>query len=138
MPDLTLDDDRATGAWVASLISTLLTLPACLAAWFFGGFSAMACDVCDGTESARFEASYAVAFPILPGSLGRTAPGRGELGAAVGAPQHGPPGRGRVRRADAGAVRVRGVRGAGRVAVGTGPHGSAQTTGPWPPVVLVP
>ncbi|WP_405527235.1 hypothetical protein OG426_32825 [Streptomyces canus] len=70
MPDLTLDDDRATGAWVAPLISTLLTLPACLAAWFFGGFSAMACDACDGTEADRFEASYAVAFPVLLGGLG--------------------------------------------------------------------
>ncbi|MEW2558237.1 hypothetical protein [Streptomyces griseorubiginosus] len=70
MPDLTLDDDRATGAWVAPLVSTLLTLPACLAAWFFGGFSAMACDACDGTQADRFDSSFAVAFPMLLGGLG--------------------------------------------------------------------
>ncbi|WP_141206507.1 hypothetical protein [Streptomyces griseorubiginosus] len=70
MPDLTLDDDRATGAWVAPLISTLLTLPACLAAWFLGGFSAMACDSCDGTQADRFDSSFAVAFSVLIGGLG--------------------------------------------------------------------
>jgi hypothetical protein len=132
MPDLTLDDDRATGAWVAPLVSTVLTLPACLAAWFFDGFSAMACDGCDGTEADRFEASYAVAFPVLLGGLGVA------LGAAVGAPRHGPPGRRRVRRAGAGAVHMRGVRGAGRVAVGTGPPIAARMRGALAPVVLVP
>lgn len=70
MPDLTLDDDRATGAWVAPLVSTLLTLPACLAAWFLGGFSAMACDACTAPQADRFDDSFGVAFPVLLGGLG--------------------------------------------------------------------
>lgn len=70
MPDLTLDDDRATGAWVAPLLSTLLTLPACLAAYFFGGFSAMACDACTAPQADRFDDSFGLAFPVLLGGLG--------------------------------------------------------------------
>ncbi|MDH6452215.1 hypothetical protein M2155_004623 [Streptomyces sp. SAI-119] len=70
MPDLTLDDDRATGAWVAPLVSTLLTLPACVLVYFVGGFSAMACDSCAGAEADRFESSFGVAFPVLLGGLG--------------------------------------------------------------------
>jgi NhaP-type Na+/H+ or K+/H+ antiporter len=70
MPDLTLDDDRATGAWVAPLLSTLLTVPACLFAYFVGGLSAMACDSCAGSEADRFESSFGIAFPVLLGGLG--------------------------------------------------------------------
>jgi hypothetical protein len=75
MSDNTLDaldalDDRARGAWAAPLISTLLTLPACLVAYLVGGFSAMACDSCDGTQADRFESSFGIAFPVLLGGLG--------------------------------------------------------------------
>ncbi|MFK4101326.1 hypothetical protein ACI2L1_14855 [Streptomyces sp. NPDC019531] len=70
MPDLTLDDDRATGAWVAPLVSTLLTLPACLLVYLVGGLSTMACDSCAGAEADRFESSFGVAFPVLLGGLG--------------------------------------------------------------------
>lgn len=70
MPDLTLDDDRATGAWVAPLLSTLLTLPACLLVYVVGGLSAMACDSCAGPEADRFESSFGIAFPVLLGGLG--------------------------------------------------------------------
>jgi NhaP-type Na+/H+ or K+/H+ antiporter len=70
MPDLTLDDDRATGAWVAPLLSTLLTLPACLLAYVVGGLSVMACDSCAGPEADRFESSFGIAFPVLLGGLG--------------------------------------------------------------------
>ncbi|MEU1476886.1 hypothetical protein ACFYZ8_42255 [Streptomyces sp. NPDC001668] len=70
MPDLTLDDDRATGAWVAPLLSTLLTVPACLLAYFFGGFSAMACDSCTAPEADRFDSSFGIAFPVLLAGLG--------------------------------------------------------------------
>jgi hypothetical protein len=72
MPDLILDDDRATGAWVAPLVSTLLTLPACLAAYVFGGLSVMACDSCAGPEADRFASSFDLAFPVLLGGLGLT------------------------------------------------------------------
>ncbi|MFL6000087.1 MAG: hypothetical protein ACJ736_38380 [Streptomyces sp.] len=70
MPDLTLDDDRATGAWVAPLLSTLLTLPACLLAYVVGGLSAMACDSCTAAEADRFGSSFDIAFPVLLGGLG--------------------------------------------------------------------
>ncbi|MFF7642144.1 hypothetical protein [Streptomyces canus] len=70
MPDLTLDDDRATAAWVAPLLSTLLTLPACVLVYFVGGLSAMACDSCAGPEADRFESSFDLAFPVLLGGLG--------------------------------------------------------------------
>ncbi|MET7731141.1 hypothetical protein ABZT02_07195 [Streptomyces sp. NPDC005402] len=70
MPDLTLDDDRATGAWVAPLLSTLLTVPACLFAYLVGGLSAMACDSCSAPEADRFESSFGIAFPVLLGGLG--------------------------------------------------------------------
>ncbi|MFF1724387.1 hypothetical protein [Streptomyces sviceus] len=53
MPDLTLDDDRETGAWVAPLVSTLLTLPACVLVYFAG-----------------FKSSFGFAFPVLLGGLG--------------------------------------------------------------------
>ncbi|WP_430376998.1 hypothetical protein [Streptomyces sp. B1-3] len=70
MPDLTLHDDRATGAWVAPLVSTLLTLPACVLVYFVGGFSAMACDSCTAPEADRFDSTFGVAFPVLLGGLG--------------------------------------------------------------------
>jgi len=70
MPDLTLHDDRATGAWVAPLVSTLLTLPACVLVYFIGGFSAMACDSCTAPEADRFDSTFGVAFPVLLGGLG--------------------------------------------------------------------
>ncbi|MCD7443780.1 hypothetical protein K4B79_36940 [Streptomyces lincolnensis] len=78
MSDNTLDardaldtlDDRARGAWAAPLISTLVTVPACLVAYLVGGFSAMACDSCDGTRADRFESSFGIAFPVLLGGLG--------------------------------------------------------------------
>lgn len=70
VPDLTLDDDRATDAWVAPLLSTLLTLPACVLVYFVGGFSAMACDSCAGPEADRFESTFGIAFPVLLGGLG--------------------------------------------------------------------
>ncbi|MFF1306395.1 hypothetical protein [Streptomyces sp. NPDC058307] len=70
MPELTLDDDRATRAWVAPLLSTLLTLPACLFTYVVGGLSAMACDSCAATEAHRFDSSFGLAFPVLLGGLG--------------------------------------------------------------------
>jgi hypothetical protein len=70
MPDNTLElDNRARGAWAAPLLSTLLTLPACLIAYVFGGLSAMACDSCDAARADRFESSFGVAFPVLQAGL---------------------------------------------------------------------
>ncbi|MGW5847139.1 hypothetical protein ACWFQ8_04070 [Streptomyces sp. NPDC055254] len=58
---MTRDTSRDPRAFVAPLLSTLLTLPLGAAALFFVGLSPMACDSCDGAASDRFDASYRVA-----------------------------------------------------------------------------
>ena len=58
-------DARATGAWIAPLVSTLVTVPLGLLVLFFAGLSPMACDSCNGAEADRFDASFAVAFPVV-------------------------------------------------------------------------
>ncbi|AZP19760.1 hypothetical protein EJC51_29045 [Streptomyces aquilus] len=62
--------ERAPGSWVAPLVSTLVTFPACGVAYLVGGFSAMACDSCGEGEADAFESSFGVAFPVLLGGLG--------------------------------------------------------------------
>ncbi len=52
-------------AWVAPLISTLLTLPMGLVALFVGGLTPMACDSCDGAAADRFDASFPTAWTVL-------------------------------------------------------------------------
>ncbi|MET9708261.1 hypothetical protein [Streptomyces griseus] len=52
-------------AWVAPLISTLLTLPMGLVALFVGGLTPMACDSCDGAAADRFDASFTTAWTVL-------------------------------------------------------------------------
>jgi hypothetical protein len=69
MPDNT-PAERARGAWIAPLIATVLTLPACLIAYFFAGLAPMACDSCTDTQSDRFDSSYGTAFPLLQTGLG--------------------------------------------------------------------
>jgi uncharacterized protein (DUF983 family) len=61
---------QGTGGWAAPLISAVLTLPACLLAYFFGGLMPMACDACDSTQASRFDASYDTAFTVLLVGLG--------------------------------------------------------------------
>ncbi|MEV6682532.1 hypothetical protein AB0N09_37575 [Streptomyces erythrochromogenes] len=61
--------DAGTGrhprAFVAPLVSTLLTLPVAAVAFFFVGPAPMACDSCGGEVSDRFDASYDLAFPVF-------------------------------------------------------------------------
>ncbi|MEU0360255.1 hypothetical protein [Streptomyces cyaneofuscatus] len=61
MPDTTRDHR----AWIAPLVCTLVTLPMGLAALFVGGLTPMACDSCDGTAAARFDASFVPAWTVL-------------------------------------------------------------------------
>ncbi|MDN3024662.1 hypothetical protein [Streptomyces sp. S.PB5] len=68
MPNTTLAE-RAPGAWIAPLISTLVTLPASFVAYLIGGLSPMACDSCGDAQADAFDASYGVAFPVLLGGL---------------------------------------------------------------------
>ncbi|MEV8054193.1 hypothetical protein [Streptomyces bacillaris] len=52
-------------AWVAPLISTVVTLPAALIALFIGGLTPMACDSCNGAAADRFDASFTTAWTVL-------------------------------------------------------------------------
>ncbi|MER5634509.1 hypothetical protein [Streptomyces nitrosporeus] len=56
-------------AWVAPLLSTLLTLPAAALALFYGGLSPMACDSCDGARADRFTDSFGGAWTVLRAGL---------------------------------------------------------------------
>ncbi|MFH8881165.1 hypothetical protein [Streptomyces californicus] len=59
------DETPGRRAWVAPLISTLVTLPMGLVALFIGGLSPMACDSCNGAAADRFDDSFAVAWTVL-------------------------------------------------------------------------
>ncbi|MFE7372983.1 MULTISPECIES: hypothetical protein [Streptomyces] len=52
-------------AWVAPLISTIVTLPMGLVALFIGGLTPMACDSCNGAAADRFDASFTTAWTAL-------------------------------------------------------------------------
>ncbi|MET9964019.1 hypothetical protein ABZ128_33920 [Streptomyces sp. NPDC006326] len=56
-------------AFVAPLVSTLVTLPAALVSFFIVGLSPMACDSCNGAVADRFDASYEVAFSVFTAGL---------------------------------------------------------------------
>lgn len=60
---------RAPHAWIAPLISTLLTLPAAGLALLYGGLSPMACDSCDGPQADRFTDSFDTAWVVLSTGL---------------------------------------------------------------------
>ncbi|WP_371588216.1 hypothetical protein [Streptomyces virginiae] len=62
---MTSNTARRPRAFVAPLVSTLLTLPMAAIAFFFVGLSPMACDSCGDAASDRFDASYDVAFPAF-------------------------------------------------------------------------
>lgn len=61
MPD-TARDPRA---WIAPLITTIVTLPMALIALFVGGLTPMACDSCNGAAADRFDASFGPAWTVL-------------------------------------------------------------------------
>ncbi|MFF0076457.1 hypothetical protein [Streptomyces sp. NPDC005494] len=60
---------RAPHAWVAPLVSTLLTLPAAGLALLYGGLSPMACDSCNGPRADRFTDSWNTAWTVLSTGL---------------------------------------------------------------------
>ncbi|WP_405921717.1 hypothetical protein OG239_24750 [Streptomyces sp. NBC_00868] len=63
--DLPPDTARHPRAFVAPLVSTVLTLPLAAIGFFYAGLSPMACDSCGDAASDRFDASYDVAFPVF-------------------------------------------------------------------------
>ncbi|MFE2169805.1 hypothetical protein ACFXB3_32855 [Streptomyces sp. NPDC059447] len=64
-----LDPDRDGRAFIAPLVSTLLTLPLGLMSLFFAGISPMACDSCNGQAAHDFDASFQTAWPLLMAGL---------------------------------------------------------------------
>ncbi|MFD9304700.1 hypothetical protein ACFWCB_18925 [Streptomyces sp. NPDC060048] len=64
-----LDPSGDPRAFIAPLVSSLLTLPLGAVALFFVALSPMACDSCGGTASDRFDASYGVAFGVFAAGL---------------------------------------------------------------------
>lgn len=52
-------------AWVAPLISTIVTLSMGLITLFIGGLTPMACDSCNGAAADRFDASFSTAWTVL-------------------------------------------------------------------------
>ncbi|MEU5808207.1 hypothetical protein [Streptomyces sp. NPDC047718] len=62
-PDTPDGHDR--WAFVAPLLSTLLTLPMGLLALFYAGLSPMGCDSCDTQQADAFDASFEVAWTLF-------------------------------------------------------------------------
>ncbi|MFG2629022.1 hypothetical protein [Streptomyces sp. NPDC048473] len=56
---------RPSRVWIASLISTIVTLPLAFFALVFGALSPMACDSCSEADSGRFDASFDPAWTVL-------------------------------------------------------------------------
>ncbi|MFJ4770564.1 hypothetical protein ACIP88_15835 [Streptomyces uncialis] len=52
-------------AWLAPLVSSLVTVPLMLVSLFFAGLSQMACGACTATELDRFEPSFGTAFDVF-------------------------------------------------------------------------
>lgn len=63
------DTSRHPRAFLAPLLSTLVTLPTGLVAFFFAGLSPMACDSCNGADADRFDASFDTAFSTFTTGL---------------------------------------------------------------------
>ncbi|WP_328335883.1 MULTISPECIES: hypothetical protein [unclassified Streptomyces] len=53
---------QAPKAWLAPLVSTLVTLPVAVFSFGIVGLSAMACDSCSDAELKRFDPSYNTGF----------------------------------------------------------------------------
>ncbi|MEU3775308.1 hypothetical protein AB0F11_19225 [Streptomyces sp. NPDC032472] len=62
-------DSHDEWAFVAPLLSTLLTVPMGLLAFFYAGMSPMGCDSCDEQEASAFDASFEIAWPLFLGGL---------------------------------------------------------------------
>jgi cell division protein FtsX len=56
-------------AFVAPLISTLLTVVTAAITFLFVGFSPMACDSCNGEVAHRFDESFQTAFTVYQAGL---------------------------------------------------------------------
>ncbi|GAA1322822.1 hypothetical protein GCM10009647_057190 [Streptomyces sanglieri] len=72
MPDNVTDDaldsadstDSARHTWIASLISTVVTLPLAFFALVYSMLSPMVCDSCSEADAHRFDASFGPAWTV--------------------------------------------------------------------------
>jgi uncharacterized BrkB/YihY/UPF0761 family membrane protein len=64
MPDNVMDS-RPQRTWIASLISTIVTLPLAFIALAFTAISPMVCDSCSEAESDRFGRSFDPAWTVF-------------------------------------------------------------------------
>ncbi|MFI0242413.1 hypothetical protein [Streptomyces sp. NPDC016845] len=56
---------QATRQWIAPLLSSVVTIPAALFAWFYAGLAPMACDSCTDAQAAAFDPSYERAYTVF-------------------------------------------------------------------------
>lgn len=63
-PDSTDDPGSARHTWIASLISTVVTLPLAFFALVYSMLSPMACDSCSEADAHRFDASFGPAWTV--------------------------------------------------------------------------
>ncbi|MCX5377722.1 hypothetical protein [Streptomyces sp. NBC_00091] len=64
-PAAALPDSRDRRAFVAPLISTVLTLPLGFVSLLYAGLSPMACDSCNGEAAHAFDASFQTAWTVF-------------------------------------------------------------------------
>ncbi|MEW2123701.1 hypothetical protein AB0891_08275 [Streptomyces sp. NPDC007259] len=64
MSHLVVTDDRPRHTWIASLISTVVTLPLAFLAMIYSMMAPMACDSCTDEPSDRFDASFDTAWTV--------------------------------------------------------------------------
>lgn len=57
-------DDRPRHAWIASLLSTIVTPPLVYVALLYSMFAPMACDSCSDADDERMEATFGPAFTV--------------------------------------------------------------------------
>ncbi|NED13205.1 hypothetical protein [Streptomyces sp. SID9124] len=57
-------NDRPRHAWIASLLSTIVTPPLVYVALLYSMLAPMACDSCSDADADRMEATYAPAFTV--------------------------------------------------------------------------
>ncbi|MET8711453.1 hypothetical protein [Streptomyces californicus] len=64
-PDRTPDETPDDHAWIAPVVSSVVTVPLGLLALVYGALSPMECDSCNGAVAERFHDSWTVGWTVL-------------------------------------------------------------------------
>ncbi|WP_405898408.1 hypothetical protein OG242_13485 [Streptomyces sp. NBC_00727] len=64
MPHPVVANNRPRHAWIASLLSTIVTLPLVYVALLYSMLAPMACDSCSEADDKRMEATFGPAFAV--------------------------------------------------------------------------